>query len=66
MKGVFNMNTKNPRIDPRKIRTPKLLRNAFAELLQEMDIEKITVNRLADRAPLIVLLFIYTIVTFLT
>ena len=50
MKGVFKMNRKNTKIDPRKIRTRKLLRDAFVELLQEMDIDKITVNRLAEKA----------------
>ncbi|WP_223292465.1 TetR/AcrR family transcriptional regulator [Salipaludibacillus neizhouensis] len=44
------MNRQNSITDPRKIRTRKLLRDAFIELLQEMDIEKITVNRLAERA----------------
>jgi AcrR family transcriptional regulator len=39
-----------PRTDPRILRTRQLIRDAFVELLQEMDIEKITVNRLAERA----------------
>lgn len=39
-----------PRTDPRILRTRQLLRDAFIELLQEMDIEKISVNRLAERA----------------
>ncbi|UOQ44273.1 TetR/AcrR family transcriptional regulator [Halobacillus salinarum] len=38
------------RVDPRVIRTRQLLKEAFIELLKEMDIEKITVNRLAERA----------------
>ncbi|WP_246132006.1 TetR/AcrR family transcriptional regulator [Paenibacillus hemerocallicola] len=38
------------RIDPRKIRTRQLLKDAFIDLLQEMDIEKITVNRIAERS----------------
>jgi len=37
-------------MDPRKARTRLLLRNALVELLQEMDLEKISVNRLASRA----------------
>jgi AcrR family transcriptional regulator len=39
-----------PRTDPRILRTRQLIRDAFVELLQEMDIEKISVNRLAERA----------------
>lgn len=39
-----------PRIDPRKIRTRQLLKDAFIDLLQEMDIEKISVNRIAERS----------------
>lgn len=42
-------NTK-PRTDPRILRTRQLIRDAFVELLQEMDIEKISVNRIAERA----------------
>lgn len=44
------MDNKTPRTDPRIIRTRQLLRDAFVELLEEMDIEKISVNRLAERA----------------
>jgi AcrR family transcriptional regulator len=44
------VNRNNSKTDPRKIRTRKLLRDAFVGLLQEMDIEKITVNKLAERA----------------
>lgn len=36
--------------DPRIIRTRQLLKDAFVELLEEKGIEKITVNRLAERA----------------
>lgn len=39
-----------PRMDPRVLRTRQLLRNALIELLQEMEIEKISVNRLSERA----------------
>lgn len=44
------MENSTPRTDPRIVRTRQLLRDAFIELLQEMDIEKISVNRLAERA----------------
>lgn len=44
------MDNSTQRTDPRIIRTRQLLRDAFIELLQEMDIEKISVNRLAERA----------------
>ncbi|MFF2877081.1 TetR/AcrR family transcriptional regulator [Gottfriedia sp. NPDC057991] len=38
------------KIDPRIIRTRQLIKDAFIDLLQEMDINKITVNRIAERA----------------
>ncbi|CAM4479926.1 AcrR family transcriptional regulator [Paenibacillus endophyticus] len=44
------MDHATPRTDPRIVRTRQLLRDAFIELLQEIDIEKISVNRLAERA----------------
>ncbi|GKU83579.1 TetR/AcrR family transcriptional regulator [Niallia sp. NCCP-28] len=44
------MDNKKDHIDPRILRTRKLLRDAFIELIQEMDIQKISVNRLAERA----------------
>ncbi|CAN7635943.1 TetR/AcrR family transcriptional regulator [Paenibacillus sp. LjRoot56] len=44
------MDKEATRIDPRKLRTRQLLRDAYVDLLQEMDPEKITVNRLAERA----------------
>lgn len=44
------MDKKKPHTDPRIIRTRQLIRDAFVELLQEMDIEKISVNRIAERA----------------
>ncbi|WP_141503042.1 TetR/AcrR family transcriptional regulator [Paenibacillus luteus] len=44
------MENGTPRTDPRIVRTRQLLRDAFIELLQEIDIEKISVNRLAERA----------------
>ncbi|WP_379159922.1 TetR/AcrR family transcriptional regulator [Paenibacillus sp. sgz5001063] len=44
------MDNTTPRIDPRVLRTRQLLRNAVIELLEEMDIEKISVNRIAERA----------------
>ncbi|MFC3798636.1 TetR-like C-terminal domain-containing protein [Cohnella sp. GCM10012308] len=39
-----------PRTDPRIVRTRRMLRDALVELLEEMDVEKISVNRLAERA----------------
>jgi AcrR family transcriptional regulator len=44
------MDNRTTRIDPRVLRTRQLLKDAFVELLQEMDIEKISVNRIAERA----------------
>lgn len=38
------------KIDPRVVRTKKLIKDAFVELMQEMDINKITVNRIAEKA----------------
>lgn len=39
-----------PRVDPRVLRTRQLLKDALIDLLQEMDLEKISVNRIAERA----------------
>ncbi|UKS28518.1 TetR family transcriptional regulator C-terminal domain-containing protein [Paenibacillus sp. HWE-109] len=44
------MENKTSRTDPRILRTRQLLKDAFVELLQEMEIEKISVNRIAERA----------------
>ncbi|MBD3922355.1 TetR/AcrR family transcriptional regulator [Paenibacillus sp. PR3] len=44
------MDHSKPRTDPRIIRTRQLLKEAFIDLLQEMEIEKISVNRIAERA----------------
>jgi AcrR family transcriptional regulator len=44
------MNNQKPRVDPRILRTRQLIKDAFIDLLQEMDINKITVNRIAERA----------------
>ena len=44
------MSTLSPRKDPRVLRTRQLIRDAFIDLLQEIDLEKITVNRIAERA----------------
>lgn len=38
------------RVDPRVLRTRQLIKDAFIDLLQEMDIEKLSVNRIAERA----------------
>src|SRR4051812_47385954 len=39
-----------PRVDPRVIRTRQLIKDALIDLLQEVEINKITVNRIAERA----------------
>ncbi|OAB31646.1 TetR family transcriptional regulator [Paenibacillus macquariensis subsp. macquariensis] len=39
-----------PRTDPRVLRTRQLIRDAFIDLLEEIQLEKITVNRIAERA----------------
>lgn len=39
-----------PRLDPRILRTRQLIKDALIDLLQEVDINKITVNRIAERA----------------
>lgn len=44
------MSQDKPRTDPRILRTRQLLKDAFVDLLQEMDIEKISVNKIAERA----------------
>lgn len=44
------MEQTNSRLDPRIVRTRRMLRDAFVELLEEMDVEKISVNKLAERA----------------
>ncbi|MCR2805732.1 TetR/AcrR family transcriptional regulator [Paenibacillus soyae] len=38
------------RVDPRIVRTRQLLKDAFIDLIQEEDVDKITVNRLTERA----------------
>ncbi|MNI33804.1 hypothetical protein D3C73_877650 [compost metagenome] len=44
------MSTTSPRTDPRVLRTRQLIRDAFIDLLQEIELEKITVHRIAERA----------------
>ncbi|GGA29843.1 TetR/AcrR family transcriptional regulator [Paenibacillus physcomitrellae] len=44
------MDSKPTRVDPRVLRTKQLIKEAFIDLLREMDIEKISVNRIAERA----------------
>ncbi|PWV89334.1 TetR family transcriptional regulator [Paenibacillus cellulosilyticus] len=44
------MDHTKPRTDPRIVRTRQLLKDAFIDLLEEMEIEKISVNRIAERA----------------
>ncbi|MDF2834770.1 MAG: TetR family transcriptional regulator [Paenibacillus sp.] len=41
---------KKEQLDPRIVRTRQLIRDAFVSLLQEMDIEKLSVNKIAERA----------------
>ncbi|MFM9277397.1 TetR/AcrR family transcriptional regulator [Paenibacillus jiagnxiensis] len=41
---------KKHRTDPRIIRTRQLLKDALIDLLQEIEVEKISVNRIAERA----------------
>jgi AcrR family transcriptional regulator len=49
-KGVKGLDSSKSRTDPRIIRTRQLIREALVELLEEMDIEKLSVNRIAERA----------------
>ncbi|WP_421378183.1 TetR/AcrR family transcriptional regulator [Bacillus salacetis] len=44
------MKKQNKQTDPRILRTRQLLKDAFVDLLQEMDVEKLSVNKLAERA----------------
>lgn len=44
------MNPNKDQTDPRVIRTRMLIKEAFIELLTEMDIEKMSVSRIAERA----------------
>jgi len=44
------MSSESPRLDPRVLRTRLLIRDAFIDLLQEIELEKITVHRLTERA----------------
>ncbi|PKG24079.1 TetR/AcrR family transcriptional regulator [Niallia nealsonii] len=44
------MDNNKDHIDPRILRTRLLIKEAFVDLLQEMDIEKMSVSRIAERA----------------
>ncbi|UKS29410.1 TetR/AcrR family transcriptional regulator [Paenibacillus sp. HWE-109] len=44
------VSSKAHRVDPRVLRTRQLIRDAFIELLYELELEKITVNRISERA----------------
>ncbi|MEC0172105.1 TetR/AcrR family transcriptional regulator [Paenibacillus graminis] len=44
------MNNTTPRTDPRVLRTRELLKDAVVELMEEMNVQKISVNRIAERA----------------
>lgn len=46
----MKMDQTKPSTDPRILRTRQLIRDAFVELIQEMDSEKLSVNRIAERA----------------
>ncbi|TVY02044.1 TetR/AcrR family transcriptional regulator [Cohnella terricola] len=46
----MRLNERPKQTDPRIVRTRQMLKEAFVDLLEEMDVEKITVNRLAERA----------------
>jgi len=48
--GRYYMNTATKRTDRRIIRTKKAIRNAFAELLSEKNINQITIKDIADKA----------------
>lgn len=42
--------TSKHQTDPRVLRTRQLIKDAFVDLLQDMDIEKMTISRIAERA----------------
>lgn len=44
------MDHSKSRVDPRILRTRQLIKDALIDLLQEMDLNKITVNKIAERA----------------
>lgn len=44
------MRSNSPRIDPRVLRTRHLIKDAFVKLLVETDVEKMSVNRIAELA----------------
>ncbi|WNS40679.1 TetR/AcrR family transcriptional regulator C-terminal domain-containing protein [Paenibacillus sp. MMS20-IR301] len=44
------MDNTTPRTDPRVLRTRQMLREAVIDMMEEMSIEKITVNKIAERA----------------
>ncbi|MCD1260390.1 TetR family transcriptional regulator C-terminal domain-containing protein [Paenibacillus athensensis] len=46
----MNGSGKTVKLDPRVVRTRQLIREAFVDLLGEIDVEKITVNRITERA----------------
>ena len=49
-RGITVLDHQKPRVDPRILRTRQLIKDALIDLLQEMEISKITVNRIAERA----------------
>jgi AcrR family transcriptional regulator len=46
----MTIGAKPKQTDPRVLRTRQLIRGAFVDLLEEVDLEKITVNRITERA----------------
>lgn len=46
----MNSTTSPKRLDRRVVRTRQLIADAFIDLLQQQDLERITVNRITDRA----------------
>lgn len=47
---MMNSTTSPKRLDRRVVRTRQLIADAFIDLLQQQDLERITVNRITDRA----------------
>ncbi|MFP7254437.1 TetR/AcrR family transcriptional regulator C-terminal domain-containing protein [Terribacillus goriensis] len=44
------MNKNQSQIDPRVLRTRKLIKDAFVNLLEDIDVEKMTVSKIAEKA----------------
>ena len=48
--GAMSNRDQSNQVDPRVLRTRQLIRDAFIDLLEETELEKMTVNRIAERA----------------